>query len=446
MKISVFGSGYVGLVTGTCFSEMGHTVFCIDVDENKINRLQKGKIPFYEPGLQELVLRNVKENRLFFSTNSKEGIEHGEIIFSAVGTPPQENHEADLRYVKMVAHDFGEYLNGYKIFILKSTVPVGTSDFIREEILKTIQSRKNNQKISFDVVSNPEFLREGTAVKDFMNPDRIIVGLNFKNPSSEKVKMALLKIYNPVVRVGSPLVFTDLRSAEIIKYASNAFLATKISFINEIANFCDHTGGDIKEIAKGMGLDKRISSRFLHAGIGYGGSCFPKDVQALIQIGKKHGCPFSILESVEAVNHYQRSALFKKIKNFLPSLKEKKIAIWGLSFKPKTDDMREAPSIDVLPILHKEGASLQVFDPIVPKERVLSCFPSLTNLTVCKNAYEACVDAEALIILTEWDEFRAVDFTKLKSLMKTPQIIDGRNLYERSEVEEAGFRYTCFGR
>ena len=439
MKITIVGTGYVGLVTGTCLAEVGHHVICVDVDQKKIDNLKKGIIPIYEPGLEELVLRNSKEGRLEFTTNIKSGIEHGDVVFNAVGTPPGENHEADLKYVKQVARDFGKHWDRYKVFVIKSTVPVGTSDEVTQEILENCPDNAE-----FDVVSNPEFLREGTALKDFMNPDRIIAGLNYERGEAERARKVIEKVYEPLMRVGKPLIFTDIRSSEIIKYASNAFLATKISFINEIANFCDRVGGDAKQIARGMGLDDRIGPRFLHAGVGYGGSCFPKDVKALIQSGKKANYDFSILEAVEHVNQTQRGRLFDKIKKSLEDLNGKTIAVWGLSFKPKTDDMREAPSIDVIRSMCVEGATIRAFDPVA-MEHADQIFAPLP-VEYFENPYETCEGADALVIMTEWDAFRAVDFEKLSSLMNGRAIIDGRNIYERADVEEAGFTYDCFGR
>ena len=447
MKIAVIGTGYVGLVTGTCLAEVGHSVVCVDVDKAKIARLQQGEIPIYEPGLQELVARNVKEKRLTFTTSFKAAVEVSEVIFNAVGTPMGENHEADLRYVLQVARDFAEHAKGYKVFVTKSTVPVGTGQAVAKEIAKAVKG------LEFDVVSNPEFLREGTAVKDFMNPDRIVVGLDSEHGDVSRARRVMEKVYEPIVRVGSPLIFTDMRSAEIIKYASNAFLATKISFINEIANFCECVGGDVKEVARGMGLDKRIGPKFLHAGLGYGGSCFPKDVAALIQSGKKTDgdnadCTFSILHAVEGVNRSQRERFVEKIRQAVGGeLKGKTFAVWGLSFKPKTDDVRDAPALTVVPQLVKGGATVRAFDPVAMEngKAVLEGM-KLTAITYASNAYDACNGADALVIFTEWDEFRVVDFDRLKGIMKGRAIVDGRNLYERRDIESFGFTYHCFGR
>lgn len=443
MKIAVVGTGYVGLVTGTCLAEVGHSVICVDVDEAKIAKLNRGEIPIYEPGLQELVARNGKEKRLSFSTSFKEALEVSEVVFNAVGTPMGKNHEADLRYVMQVARDFAEHAKGYKVFVTKSTVPVGTGQAVAEEIAKTKKRPKGGESLEFDVVSNPEFLREGTAVKDFMNPDRIVAGLDSERGDAARARRVMEKIYEPIVRVGSPLVFTDLRSAEIIKYASNAFLATKISFINEIANFCERVGGDVKEVARGMGLDKRIGPKFLHAGLGYGGSCFPKDVAALIQSG-----PFTILQAVEGVNRAQRDRFLEKIRQAVGGeLKGKTLAVWGLSFKPKTDDVRDAPALTVIPQLVKEGVTVRVFDPVaVENAKTVFEEMKLDAITYASNAYEACDQADALVIFTEWDEFRVVDFDRLKAMMQGRAVVDGRNLYERRDIESFGFTYHCFGR
>lgn len=445
MKVSVIGTGYVGLVTGTCLAEVGHNVICVDIDKEKIKKLQNGLIPIYEPGLQELVTRNKKEKRLQFTTDVKKAIQEADIVFSAVGTPPGQNHEADLKFMKDVARNFGRFINGYKMFIVKSTVPVGTSQLIIDEILTGMKEQKKTYE--FDIVSNPEFLREGTAVKDFMNPDRIIIGLingKYNGERKKKIRKTMEKIYEPIVRIGSPLIFTDIKSSEIIKYASNAFLATKISFINEIANFCDQMGGDVKEVAKGIGLDKRIGPKFLHAGVGYGGSCFPKDVKALIQTGKRGKYEFQILEAVGKVNTLQRKILFQKIQKALKNLKGKNIAIWGLAFKPKTDDMREAPALDIIKKLLEEGARIRAFDPVA--EENAKKMLGTKNITYCQEAYETCKGSDALVVMTEWDEFRILNFEKLKKAMKERNIIDGRNIYEREDIEKEGFEYICFGR
>ena len=433
MKIAVIGTGYVGLVVGTCLAEMGNQLVCVDIDEVKIKRLQKGQIPIYESGLTDLVKRNVKEKRLVFTTDIKQAIQESEVVFSAVGTPPAKDHRADLSAVFAVAKSFGRHLNGYKVFVNKSTVPVGTSKKVKQIIAEEVKKRH-----PFDVVDNPEFLREGTAVKDFINPDRIVVGA--ENKRSREV---MARIYAPLVRAGRPLNFTSVASAEIVKYGSNAFLATKISFINEMANFCEKAGGDVKEVAKGIGLDSRIGPRFLHAGIGWGGSCFPKDVNALIQTGREYGYEFRIIQAAAEVNQRQKYLLVKKLKKVQPNLKGKKIAIWGLSFKPKTDDMREAPALVVIRKLQEEGALIQVFDPVA-MENARKMMAS-KNVKYFKTSYEALKDADVLLVLTEWDEFRSVDFAKMKKLMKGNWIFDGRNIYDPKEMKKAGFKYFGIG-
>ncbi|HAU40076.1 MAG: nucleotide sugar dehydrogenase, UDPglucose 6-dehydrogenase [Candidatus Peregrinibacteria bacterium GW2011_GWF2_43_17] len=436
MKIAVIGTGYVGLVTGTCLAELGNSVVCVDIDESKISKLKKGDIPIYEPGLSELTVRNFKEGRLKFTTDSKKAIQDSEVVFSAVGTPPDKDHKADLTAVKKVAETFGKNINGYKVFVNKSTVPVGTSEMVYEIIAK-----ESKNKYKFDVVDNPEFLREGTAVKDFMNPDRVVVGIR-KN--TEKAKEVMEKVYSPLVRAGRPLMFTDIHSAEIIKYASNSFLATKISFINEVANFCELVGADVKEVAKGMGLDDRIGPRFLHAGIGYGGSCFPKDVQAFIKTGEDKGYEFQILNAVENVNRSQKTKILKNLTKEIPDLKNKVIAIWGLAFKPKTDDMREAPSINIINGILDAGGVVNAFDPVA-MENAKKLFKKDT-VNFCDTPHKAAKGADALLILTEWDEFRAVDLKKIKELMRGSLICDGRNIYNPAEVKKIGFKYKSIGR
>jgi len=437
MKIAVVGTGYVGLVSGTCFSELGYQVMCIDINQEKIDNLKQGIIPIYEPGLEELVKRNIQEGRLHFSTNTKEGIEFADILFSAVGTPPDKDHRADLNAVKAVAREFGRHINEYKIFVNKSTVPVGTGAMCKQLIQSEIDQRGID--VSFDIASNPEFLREGAAVKDTLNPDRIVVGVE-----SEQVKEAMKRLYRPIVRAGKPLVTTDIKTAEMIKYAANSFLATKISFINEIANFCEKCGADVSKVAKGIGLDNRIGPRFLHAGIGYGGSCFPKDVQALIQKGKEYSFDFKILQAVEEVNHFQKERIFEKLYNHIPNLEGKTIAVWGLSFKPRTDDMRDAPSIRIIKRIQAEGAKVRAFDPVAIKTAKHNF--AEVNLTYCKSAMEAAEGADALLVLTEWDEFRTIDFTKLKDIMRGNILFDGRNIYEQEEVRAEGFYYEGMGR
>lgn len=436
MKITVVGTGYVGLVTGTCFAELGNEILCIDIDANKIENLKKGIIPIYEPGLEELTLRNQKEGRLSFSTDVKTGVEWAEIIFSAVGTPQGEDHRADLRYVREVAKSVGEHINGYKVFVNKSTVPVGTSDEVKQIIANT-----SNNRFEFDVVDNPEFLREGSAVKDFLNPDRIVCGLE---DGKNRAKELMEKLYLPLVRAGRPLLFTDIHSAEVIKYASNAFLATKISFINEIANFCELVGADVTKVAKGMGLDDRIGSRFLHAGIGYGGSCFPKDVKAFIQTGIDKGYEFKILKEVEEVNALQREFFVNKILKEIPDLQEKTIAVWGLAFKPKTDDMREAPCLSIIPKLIEMGAKIKVFDPVATTN-AKKIFTD-KSIEYFSSPFDTAKEADILLILTEWDEFRSIDLNRLKNEMNGQYIFDGRNIYDPAEMNQLGFMYYSVGR
>ena len=425
------GCGYVGLVCGVCLAELGNEVTCIDIDNNKINNLKKGTMPIYEPGLKDLMDRNMAENRLSFSTNASEAIQSSEVVFSAVGTPSGENHKADLSAVFSVARAFAENLNGYKVFVTKSTVPVGTNERVKKIVM---ESRKFNQ--DFDVVSNPEFLREGEAVNDFLIPDRIVIGCE-----NGKAKAIMEAIYKGISRTEHPILFTDIKTAEIIKYASNAMLATRISFMNEIAKLCEKTGADVKLVAKGMGLDKRIGSRFLQAGIGYGGSCFPKDVQAFIETAKEYDIDFKILNSVEEVNEEQKKSLLPKIKSLI-DIKDKIIAIWGLAFKPKTDDMREAPSIILISQLHKEGAIIKAFDPEA-QENAKKIF---SNIEYCKNPYETVKNANCLVIATEWNEFRNLDLNKVKTLLKEPNIVDGRNVFEPEEMRKLGFNYVGVGR
>ncbi|MBW2993686.1 UDP-glucose/GDP-mannose dehydrogenase family protein [Candidatus Woesearchaeota archaeon] len=432
MKIAVIGTGYVGLVLGTCLAELGNEVICVDINSEKIKNLNKGIIPIYEPGLKELVKRNLREKRIFFTTKTKKAVEDSLVIFIAVNTPQSESGAADLSAIKTVAASIGEYLNDYKIIVNKSTVPIGTAGLVKKIIKENLKN-----KIEFDVVSNPEFLKEGVAIRDFMVPDRIVVGTD-----SEKAKEIMLKIYKTIARTERPIVVTTPESAELIKYASNAMLATRISFINELSHLCEKTGADIKEVARGMGLDKRIGPRFLQAGIGYGGSCFPKDIRALVSMLKKKSCTSKILEAVDEVNELQKHSLIPKIKNIFPNLKDKKIAIWGLAFKPKTDDIREAPSVLIVKKLLEEGAQIKAFDP----EAMSNMKTIYPDITYAENPYDCLIDANALIILTEWNEFRELDKEKTKSLMKEPTIIDGRNIYNPDEMKKAGFNYMGVGR
>ncbi|MBN1156782.1 UDP-glucose/GDP-mannose dehydrogenase family protein [Candidatus Woesearchaeota archaeon] len=433
MKITVMGTGYVGLVAGTCLANLGNDVFCVDVDEKKISDLNKGILPIFEPGLRDLVDINTKEGRLKFTTDAKTAIESSQVVFSAVGTPPDKDHRADLKYVFQVAESVGKYMKDYVVVVDKSTVPVGTA-----EKVKAIIKKSQPKPMPFDVVSNPEFLREGEAIKDFTNPDRIVVGLE-----SERAKEIMYAIYKGIERTGKPILFTDIKTAELIKYASNAMLATRISFMNELSHLCEKTGADVKMVAKGMGLDSRIGPRFLQAGVGYGGSCFPKDVNALVQTLKEHGCSSDIVDAVERVNERQKKSLVPKITAlFDGDLNGKIIAVWGLAFKPKTDDMREAPAIVIINELQKLGAKIVAFDPVAREKAELI----LKNMDYRSNPYETIKNADALVIMTEWDEFRHLDLNAVKTLLKKPNIVDGRNVYELEEMKKLGFNYVSVGR
>jgi len=432
MKITIVGTGYVGLTVGTCLANLGNEVICVDIDEKKISNLKKGILPIYEPGLKEMVDRNVKESRLSFTTDIKEGVEKSEVIYIAVGTPQKGDNKADLSYVEGVAKDIGKHMNSYKVIVDKSTVPVGTADRVKEIIKGSLE-----KDIEFDIVSNPEFLREGKALKDFLNPDRIVIGVE-----SEKAKDIMVSIYKSLERTGRPILISDVKTAELIKYASNAFLAAKISFINEISHLAEKGGADIKMVAKGMGLDSRIGPRFLQAGVGYGGSCFSKDVRALIETMKENECTTSILDAIESVNETQKLSLIPKVKKLLGELNNKKIAIWGLAFKPDTNDVREAPSITIIKELQKEGAKIRAFDPIAIGEAK----KVLENVEYGKDPYDTLTDCDALVIVTEWDEFRELDKNKIKSLLKEPNVVDGRNIYEPDEMKRLGFNYISVGR
>jgi len=430
MKITVFWTWYVWLVTWTCLAEVGHEVMCIDIDKQKIENLKKWIIPIYEPGLEELVLRNYKEKRLLFSTDAKIWVEFATAIFSAVWTPPDENHRADLKYVKSVAKTVWENMSEYKVFINKSTVPVWTW-----EICKKLISENIKKDINFDIVSNPEFLKEWAAIKDFMVPDRIVCGVE-----SEKAKEVMKKIYKTFTRTNKPLIFTDIKSAEIIKYAANSFLATKISFINEIANFAELAWANISDISKWIGLDPRIWAQFLHAWIGYWGSCFPKDVQALIETGKDFNYDFKIIKSVEEVNKLQKIKVINKLQNIL-TIKWKIISIWWLAFKPKTDDTRDAPSLEIIQkLLDLWVKEIKVFDPVAI-ENVRNIFWNNKKIIFCSTNYDAIEDSDALLVLTEWDEFRNADFEKIKNLMKQKIIVDWRNIWNKEEMLNLGFTY-----
>lgn len=432
MKIAVVGTGYVGLVTGTCFAETGNTVTCIDIDADKVNKLKSGKITIYEPGLELLFDRNLKQGRLFFTTNLSEGIKDAKIIFLALPTPPGEDGSADLKYILGVASELGPLLNQYTVIVDKSTVPVGTADKVRERIAA-------NCSVEFDVVSNPEFLREGVAVEDFMKPERVVIGTK-----SEKAKKIMEALYAPFVRQGNPLVFMDERSAELTKYAANSFLATKISFMNEIANLCELLGADVDSVRKGIGTDSRIGKRFLFPGIGYGGSCFPKDVQALSKSSADVHYNFRILEAVMEVNADQKTKLIPRIMDyFRGDLKGKVFALWGLSFKPHTDDIREAPALYNIEALLKAGAIVKAHDP-ESMENVKKLLGD--KIQFCSSPYEAANQADAIFIATEWPEFRTPDFERLSSILKNRVIFDGRNLYDLANMKELGYTYFSIGR
>lgn len=432
-KIAIVGTGYVGLVTGTCLAECGHKVVCCDISDEKINMLKNGQCPIYEAGLEELIEKNTNSGNLSFTTDVGGAIRDAETVFSAVGTPMGENYEADLSYVKAVAKTFAENLDEYKVFVNKSTVPVGTGDIVKKIILE-------NSSVSFDVVSNPEFLREGNAVEDFLKPDRIIVGCE-----SEKARDVMKNIYEPFERNHHPVVFTDIKSAELIKYASNSMLATRISFMNEIARFCDIVGANVEEVAKGMGYDARIGPKFLQAGIGYGGSCFPKDVAALIESGKEKNYDFEILNAVQNVNNVQKTLIVDKIKSEIGSLEGKKIALWGLAFKPGTDDVREAPSAYIAKKLIDEKVSkINAYD-IVAQKSFKADNPGL-EIEYYENCYDAVNDCDVLLVLTQWDEFKVLDYDKLNEMMRGKLIADGRNMYNPEEVRGKGFSYIGIGR
>ncbi len=432
MRIAVIGTGYVGLVTGTCFAETGNEVVCVDIDAKKVEKMRKGEVPIYEPHLDTLFERNIKQGRLTFTTKIQEAIEEAEVIFLALPTPPCEDGSADLSYIIGVADDLGKIIKDYKVIIDKSTVPVGTAEKVTAAIA-------NNAKVDFDVVSNPEFLREGYAVDDFLKPDRVVIGT-----SSPKARKILEYLYKPYVRQGNPIIFMDEKSAELTKYAANSFLATKITFMNEIANFCEKVGADVDMVRIGIGSDQRIGKRFLFPGIGYGGSCFPKDVKALAKTGKEYGYNFGILESVMDVNEKQKTIIVPKIAAYFKGdLKGKKIALWGLAFKPDTDDIREAPALYIIDELLKEGAIISVFDP-----EAMSNVKEIVGdkITYALSRDEAIVGADALVIATEWQVFRTPDFKKIASVMNDKVIFDGRNLYDIEEMKEHGFYYNSIGR
>lgn len=439
MKLTIVGCGYVGLVTGTCFAEMGNDVYCIDIDENKINNLKKNIIPIYEPGLGEMVERNVSEGRLFFTTDLPNAIKESLFIFIAVGTPPGEDGSADLQHVLSVARDIGRIIDNYTIVVNKSTVPVGTYKKVIEVINEELKLRKR-EDIKFDVVSNPEFLKEGSAIEDFMKPDRIIIGAN-----SEKSINLMKELYSSFIRKRERIIFMDIPSSELTKYAANAMLATKITFMNELSLLCEKTGADIENIRKGIGSDNRIGTAFLFAGLGYGGSCFPKDVKALIQTSNNLSLNAKILSAVDQINQEQRIVFINKILNhFKNNINGKTFAVWGLSFKPQTDDMREAPSIDIINALRERGALIKSHDPVAMESA--KAILGNEKIEYIAKSYDVLKDSDALLLLTEWHQFRNPDFSRIKMLMKQPVIFDGRNQYEPSIMKEMGFTYYCIGR
>lgn len=436
MKIAVVGTGYVGLVTGTCFAEVGIEVVCIDIDEKKIANLHKGILPIYEPGLEEMVTRNVDKGRLKFSTNLNEAIKGCDAAFIAVGTPPGEDGSADLKYVLAVARGIGESIDEYCVVVTKSTVPVGTAAKVRTELEQALAKR--GATIDFDVASNPEFLKEGAAIDDFLKPDRIVVGV-----SSERAEDVMSKLYKPFLLNGHPIIFMDIPSAEMTKYAANSMLATKISFMNDIANLCEIMGADVNKVRQGIGSDARIGTKFIYPGIGYGGSCFPKDVKALIKTAQENGYQMQVLQAVEGVNEAQKEVLFSKVnKHFGGDLKGKKFAIWGLSFKPKTDDMREAPSLVIIEKLLDAGATVTAYDPVAMPEAKHSLGD---RITYAKDEFDALIDADALLVVTEWPDFRSPNFNVVSRLLKQKVIFDGRNIYDAAELKAMGYAYHCIG-
>jgi len=430
MKVTIVGTGYVGLVTGTWLANLGNDVIGLDIDESKVKKLNEGNIPIYEPGLEEIYKRNMDAGRFSFTTDTKSAIQASDVIVLAVGTPPGKFHEADLSAVKACSESIGKYMQGYKTVITKSTVPVGTADMVKQ-IIKDHQS----EDIEVDVVSNPEFLREGAAVKDVENPDRIVVGTD-----SERAKKVMEKLYSPVARVGRPMMFTDVKSAELIKYAANSMLATRISFMNQLSRLCEKSGANIKEVGRGIGLDSRIGPRFLQAGVGFGGSCFPKDVKALVQILKDHQCDASLFEAVDKINNDQKYVVVDKICSMM-EVSNKTICVWGLSFKPKTDDMREAPATVIIKALQEKGAKIKAYDPAA----IENAKKEMDNVQFCKDAYEAADGADAVILVTEWNVFRGIDLVRVKDNMAGNVLIDGRNIYNVLEMAELGFKYAGIG-
>ncbi len=437
MKIAIVGTGYVGLVTGACFAEMGLNVVCVDINKQKIEKLKNGIMPIFEPGIQELVNKNAEEGRLSFTTDLIDVLDDVSVIFSAVGTPPDEDGSADLKYVLDVARSVGKHMKDYKLLVTKSTVPVGTALKVKSVIQKELDKR--GVDIPFDVASNPEFLKEGAAIKDFMTPDRVVVGVN-----SNRARQLMERLYKPFLLNGFPIIFMDIASAEMSKYAANAMLATRISFMNEIAALCEATGANVDAVRKGIGSDKRIGTSFLYAGAGYGGSCFPKDVKALITTAKQFGFEMKIVAAVESVNEHQKGIVFRKLKEaFNNDIKGKTVAIWGLTFKPDTDDMREAPSMVVINELLNSGANVRVFDPIAMEETE----QKLGNkITFCKNPYDAAEGADAVALVTEWKQLRLINWRNIKQFMKGNVVVDGRNIYDPAELKAEGFSYYAIGK
>ncbi len=437
MNIAIVGTGYVGLVSGTCFAEMGVNVTCVDVDQNKINSLLEGRVPIYEPGLDEMVLRNSKEGRLHFTTDLASVLDKVEIVFSAVGTPPDEDGSADLSYVLEVARTVGRNMNRYLVLVTKSTVPVGTARKVKAAIQEELDRR--GADIPFDVASNPEFLKEGAAIKDFMSPDRVVVGVE-----SEKAKELMARLYRPFLLNNFRVIFTDIPSAEMIKYAANSMLATRISFMNDIANLCELVGADVNMVRKGIGADTRIGTKFLYPGCGYGGSCFPKDVKALIRTAEKAGYTMRVLKAVEEVNERQKTVLFRKLEHYYGgALKGKTVAVWGLAFKPETDDMREATSLVTIRLLLEAGCRVRVYDPVAMDE----CNRRIGNaVEYAADMYDATLNADALLLLTEWKQFRLPSWGVIKKSMNRPLVIDGRNIYDAQEMKNLGFEYYCIGK
>ncbi len=431
MHIAVIGTGYVGLVTGACFAEFGVDVTCVDIDEEKIARLSAGEMPIYEPGLEQLVTKNMQSGRLRFTIDIKQAVEQALVIFLAVGTPPKEDGSPNLSFVESAARSIGEHMNGYKVIVTKSTVPIGTGEYLRKLL------RDLNPRLNFGIVSNPEFLREGAAINDFMRPDRVVIG------SRDEEAIAIMRdLYRPLYLIEAPFVVTSLEAAELTKYAANAFLATKISFINEIANMCDSIGCDVHDVAKAMGMDRRIGSKFLHPGPGFGGSCFPKDTQALASVAQQFGRDSLIVDAVIEVNKRQRQAMVPKIEKLVGDVAGKTIAVLGLAFKPETDDMREAPAIDIITGLMKRGAKIRAYDPVA----MIEAAAVLPDVNYADDEYSAATGADALVFVTEWNQFRALDMKRIRDLMRSPKIADLRNIYEPEDMRELGFEYVGIGR